>query len=103
MNRQIVLSLSSFIIILQVIYLTFALQCFECEEVRHIDGELVSGNCSMNGGARIMTHCLGRCGRYVWFNRKFKIICSIKLVQTFSNIYVHPVVYYVLNEKKWIV
>lgn len=72
MYRKVALSLSSCIILGQlVIHSTLALQCYECEEVRHIDGEWVSGNCSMQGGARIMTHCLGRCGKYVWYNRKF--------------------------------
>lgn len=67
MYRLIVLSL--FIILMPVIH--SSLQCYECEEVRDINGELVSGNCSTEGGARIMTHCQGRCGTYVWVNRKF--------------------------------
>lgn len=69
MYRLIVLSLFIFLMAMPVIH--SSLQCYECEEVRDINGELVSGNCSTEGGARIMTHCPGRCGTYVWVNRKF--------------------------------
>uniref|UniRef100_A0A336LQQ5 CSON001247 protein n=1 Tax=Culicoides sonorensis TaxID=179676 RepID=A0A336LQQ5_CULSO len=45
-----------------------SIQCYECEEIRDNKGMLITGNCSMNGGARIMTHCFGRCGQYIWYN-----------------------------------